>query len=71
AGPSCWIPKLRKPGLERDCTFYETTRTRTVYTDCGGCGLSTRMLGHGLPCLKMTTVPGVAYATVTACSTSP
>ncbi|KAF1958913.1 hypothetical protein CC80DRAFT_441677 [Byssothecium circinans] len=53
AEPTCWIPMLRKPGLERDCTFYETTRTRTVYTDCGGCGLSTRMLGHGLVSLDI------------------
>lgn len=46
--PTCTIPLLVQPSFETDCTFYEKTRTKTEYTDCGGCALETRMLGLGL-----------------------
>ncbi|KAF2254604.1 hypothetical protein BU26DRAFT_447489 [Trematosphaeria pertusa] len=65
--PTCMLAILKQPSFESDCTFHAKTRTKTVYTDCGGCGLETKMLGLGLPCRTLTTIPGVAYETVTSC----
>ncbi|KAI8937504.1 hypothetical protein NX059_005222 [Plenodomus lindquistii] len=58
---------LKIPSMETNCTFYETTKTATVYTDCHGCELQTKALGLGLPCRAMATVPGIATKTVTEC----
>jgi hypothetical protein len=39
---------LKAPSFQTNCTFYETTKTSTSYTDCGGCELKTKFLGVGL-----------------------
>ncbi|RYN15755.1 hypothetical protein AA0119_g12773 [Alternaria tenuissima] len=63
----CVVNVFKSPPRQTNCTFYETTTTSTVYTDCGGCALKTKVLGVGLGCRVSTTVPGTATATVTAC----
>ncbi|ORY02471.1 hypothetical protein BCR34DRAFT_451701, partial [Clohesyomyces aquaticus] len=69
--PTCTKNVMKMPSVDIDCTFYAHTKTRTAYTDCGSCALATKMLGLGLPCQTITTVPGVTYETVTACKTRP
>ncbi|KAF2476562.1 uncharacterized protein BDR25DRAFT_300517 [Lindgomyces ingoldianus] len=39
---------MKQPSFEVDCTFYEQTKTKTEYTDCGGCTLQTKFFGLGL-----------------------
>ncbi|KAH7078838.1 hypothetical protein BKA63DRAFT_252096 [Paraphoma chrysanthemicola] len=84
--PTCTLNVLRAPSFDVDCTFKQHTKTATAYTDCGGCALQTRALGVGLvsfafpcawtntearqPCRSVTTTPGVATVTVTACQKS-
>ncbi|KAF2856637.1 hypothetical protein T440DRAFT_512651 [Plenodomus tracheiphilus IPT5] len=65
--PTCTIELLKIPSVETNCTFYETTQTATVYTDCHGCELQTMALGLGLPCRAIHTVPGTATKTLTEC----
>ncbi|KAF2501027.1 hypothetical protein BU16DRAFT_439337, partial [Lophium mytilinum] len=67
ADPTCTISIRKRPSFETNCTFFAETKTRTQYTDCGGCALTTKYYGLGLPCRVSTTVEGVAHVTETAC----
>ncbi|OCL10139.1 hypothetical protein AOQ84DRAFT_219977 [Glonium stellatum] len=68
AVPTCTIAVLEEPSFNTDCTFYTSTQTLTEYTDCGGCALTTRILGHGLPCQTSTTLDSVTSVTATSCA---
>lgn len=46
--PSCTLDLIKVPPIETDCTFHEATTTATVFTDCGGCELQTKVMGLGL-----------------------
>ncbi|KAF1841712.1 uncharacterized protein K460DRAFT_259755, partial [Cucurbitaria berberidis CBS 394.84] len=65
--PTCTINIFRVPSFQTNCTFWEKTRTSTSYTNCKGCEIRTKTMGLGLPCHLVTTVPGLATKTVTAC----
>ncbi|KAF2102568.1 hypothetical protein NA57DRAFT_52132 [Rhizodiscina lignyota] len=68
---TCTKTLLKQPPIQTDCTFLSSTITFSKFTDCGGCALTTRELGVGIPCEEKTTVRGIATATVDICSPSP
>ncbi|KAF2814644.1 uncharacterized protein BDZ99DRAFT_458642 [Mytilinidion resinicola] len=70
ADSTCTITTRKRPSFETNCTFYAKTKTWTRYIDCGGCALTTKYYGLGLPCRASTTIEGVAHVTETSCEAS-
>ncbi|KAF2703890.1 hypothetical protein K504DRAFT_538360 [Pleomassaria siparia CBS 279.74] len=68
AQSTCVIDIFRPAPRRTDCTFLAETVTETIYTECGGCTLRTRRIGYGLPCRRVTMIPGTTYTTKTTCA---